>query len=304
MADRRRSVARSTPAALAPVLGANRDRSATADSSRGLLMTVMGEYVLPSGGHVWTQTVIAQLELLGVQSKATRQALARMEKQQWLKRDRVGRRTRWLLTDSFAELLTEGAERIYGFGRRPRPWDGRWLVVQATVPESERNVRYRMGLGLNWAGMGSLGQGLWISPWLEQEPAVTELLDRLGVSASSFRAELGALGSGPDLVATAWDLPALTERYHQFLAATAALEHQAISRLDGAAAATELAALVHRWRTFPFLDPDLPAELLPADWPGPAAAQRFGDLRSALRQPARQWWADLDAGYDPRTAPD
>ncbi|MDH3302053.1 MAG: PaaX family transcriptional regulator [Acidimicrobiia bacterium] len=297
MADRRQSVAGSTPAALAPVLGANRDGSATADSSSGLLVTVMGEFVLPGGGAVWTQTLVATMEQLGVQGKATRQALARMEKRAWLKRDRVGRRTRWLLTDAFSDLLAEGAERIYGFGMNPRVWDGRWLVVLASVPERDRNVRYRMGLELNWVGMGSLGQGLWICPWVEHEPAVTDLLQRLGVRASSFRAELGSLGSGPDLVAEAWDLPDLADRYHGFLAETESLS-RAVAVKEHAEAATALAGVVHHWRRFPFLDPDLPHELLPSDWPGPAAARRFAELRAVLTEPARCWWSELDASYD------
>lgn len=297
MVDPAQSLAGSTPAALAPVLGANRDGSAMADSSRSLLVTVMGEFVQPAGGAVWTQTLIALMELLGIQSKATRQALARMEKRDWLKRDRVGRRTRWLLTDSFSDLLAEGAERIYGFGARPRTWDGRWLVVLASVPERDRQIRYRMGLGLNWAGMGSLGQGLWICPWVDHEPAVTELLHRLDVSASSFRAELGALGSGPELVAQAWDLPDLADRYQRFLAATESLGESA-EDVDGTEAATRLAVLVHRWRRFPFLDPDLPRELLPADWPGSVSAQRFANVRAALLDPARRWWSDLEASYD------
>ncbi len=297
MADRRQPVAGSTPAALAPVLGANRDGSATADSSRGLLVTVLGEFVLPAGGSVWTQTLIASMEQLGVQSKATRQSLARMEKREWLKRDRVGRRTRWLLTGSFADLLAEGAERIYGFGAEPRRWDGRWLVVMASVPERDRNVRYRMGLELSWAGMGSLGQGLWICPWVDHEPAVTELLNRLDVSAISFRAELGSLGSGSDLVAQAWDLPDLAARYQRFLATTESLSRAAVVA-EPVEAATALADVVHHWRRFPFLDPDLPHELLPADWPGRAAARRFAELRAVLTEPARCWWSQLDASYD------
>lgn len=296
-ADRRESVAGSTPAVLAPVLGAKRDGSASADSSRGLLITVMGEFVLPAGGSVWTQTLIATMERLGVQSKATRQALTRMEKREWLKRDRVGRRTRWLLTDAFAGLLAEGAGRIYGFGRQPHDWDGRWLLVLASVPERDRTVRYRMGHGLNWLGLGSLGHGLWISPWVDHEPAVNDLLQRLGVQASSFRSELGSLGSGRALVAEAWDLPELAVRYRRFLAATDVLASRS-DGLDGAEAATELAGVVHHWRRFPFLDPDLPGELLPADWPGPAAAERFAELRSVLAEPARNWWSELDASYD------
>lgn len=297
MADRRQSVASSTPAALAPVLGANRDGSATADSSSGLLVTVMGEFVLPAGGSAWTQTLVTMMEQLGVQGKATRQALARMEKREWLKRDRVGRRTRWLLTDAFAGLLAEGAERIYGFGTNPREWDGRWLVVLASVPERDRNVRYRMGLGLNWVGLGSLGQGLWICPWVDHEPAVTDLLQRLDVRARTFRAELGSLGSGPELIAEAWDLPDLAARYRRFLAQTDALDG-GDSLLEGAGVAAELAGIVHQWRRFPFLDPDLPRELLPPDWPGPAAARRFAELRTVLTEPARIWWSELDASYD------
>ncbi len=296
MAGRQQSVVNSTPAALAPVLGANRDGSATADSSRGLLVTVMGEFVLPAGGSVWTQTLITSMERLGVQSKATRQALARMEKRGWLERDRIGRRTRWSVTTTFADLLVEGAERIYGFGASPRPWEQRWLVVLASVPERDRKIRYRMGLELNWVGMGSLGQGLWISPWVDNEPAVADLLSRLGVRASSFRAELGSLGSGADLVAEAWDLDDLAGRYREFLA-----DHDPTSGdvppVDPSDAATRLAALVHHWRRFPFLDPDLPHELLPAGWPGPVAARRFAEVRAGLIEPARRWWSELDASY-------
>ena len=33
--------------------------------------------------------------------------------------------------------------------------------------------------------------------------------------------------------------------------------------------------LVHEWRKFLFADPGLPPEMLPADWPGQAAADLF-----------------------------
>ena len=39
--------------------------------------------------------------------------------------------------------------------------------------------------------------------------------------------------------------------------------------------------LVHEWRKFLFADPGLPDELLPADWPGRAAAELF--TREATR---------------------
>jgi phenylacetic acid degradation operon negative regulatory protein len=153
-----------------------------------------------------------------------------------------------------------------------------------------------MSVGLSWAGFGSLGQGTWLSPWTSHEAAVVQLLEELGVAATSFLAELGRIGSGADLAAQAWDLPALRDRYDTFMVDTERL----VDRLeDGPSAVVDLIALVHAWRRFPFVDPDLPSELLPTDWPAASAARRFATLRSALVGPATEWWRDTEASVAP-----
>lgn len=263
----------------------------------GLLLTVLGEFVLPGGGSAWTQTLLTLLEQLGVKDKAARQALARMHDRGLLDRERVGRKTRWSLTDRSRQVLTDGAQRIYGFGQSPRPWDGTWLVVLTSVPERDRQVRYRMGVELGWAGFGSLGNGMWVSPWGDQESLAVETVSSLGIDATSFRGRLGQLGSGAELAAQAWDLPALRVGYDGFLAEVArssTLTDSGARAVDGSAAATALASIVHLWRRFPFVDPELPAELLPSDWPGPVAADRFAAVRAELLAPATDWWRHLD----------
>ncbi len=290
-----RSGASRPSSALAPVLGARRDGNETVDSAPGLLMTVLGELVMPTGGAAWTQSLVAIMGELGVQEKATRQAIARMHDRGWLTKTRVGRQTRWELADSATDLLRDGAERIYGFGRHGRPWDGSWLVLLASVPERDRAVRSRMGVGLSWAGFGSLGQGVWISPWEDQEAAAAELFSELNLEATSFRSRLGELGSGRQLVERAWDLPALHARYESFLADRAHLGDTS----TGGCAAAELVDLVHSWRRFPFLDPDLPADLLPADWPGAAAALRFAEMRRARLGEVTTWWTETEARFSP-----
>lgn len=259
-------------------------------------MSVLGELVVPNGGAAWTQTLVAVLASLGIQEKAARQTIARMHERQWLDKDKVGRQTRWQLTNSSVGLLEAGAARIYGFGQTQRPWDETWLVLMASVPESERNIRYRMGVGLSWVGFGSLGQGTWLSPWVEHEAVAVSVVSELGIDATSFRAQLGELGSGERLVDQAWDVDELRDRYVGFLDETEALVGAAP---DGVAAVADLVGLVHRWRRFPFLDPDLPAALLPADWPGPVAAARFNDLRAELLPAAMKWWAETEATYSP-----
>ncbi|MGH8863019.1 MAG: PaaX family transcriptional regulator C-terminal domain-containing protein, partial [Jatrophihabitantaceae bacterium] len=90
----------------------SRRHAAGAESARGLLFTVLGEFVLPAGGSVWTSTVIDVLGRLGVEEKAARQALMRTAADGWLHSQRSGRRTRWWLTDAASRLLVEGTARI------------------------------------------------------------------------------------------------------------------------------------------------------------------------------------------------
>lgn len=294
IARHERSVELSIPPELAPVLGARRDGSVTADSSRGLLMTILGELVLPNGGSAWTQSLVGLMEQLGVRDKAARQAIARTHDRGWLERHRIGRQTRWTLSQLAVDLLGDGAEKIYRFGSRTPRWDNRWLVLLASVPERDRQVRYRMSIGLGWDGFGSIGQGIWLSPHPDREPAAVELLRSLGVEAVSFRAELGALGSPRALAEQAWDLPAVRAAYEEFLTDA---DGVGAGGLDGGGAAVELVTLVHRWRRFPFLDPDLPDELLPEDWPGAEAARRFSELRSLLAPAAHRWWHEVEAEH-------
>src|SRR5260370_34635750 len=63
-------------------------------TARGLLFTVLGEFVLPSGGMAWTSAIIDVLGRMGVEEKATRQALMRTAAEWWPSAGRAGRRTR------------------------------------------------------------------------------------------------------------------------------------------------------------------------------------------------------------------
>lgn len=280
--------------ALAPVLGAKRDGRSGKETSRSLLMTVLGEFVMPNGGSAWTKTLVAALELHGIRDKSARQVLARMEGRGWLERDRVGRQTRWRLSELATSVLSPGADRIYGFGRDRRTWDDRWLVLLASVPESDRPARYRMTQQLGWAGFGSLGQGMWISPWTETETAVAQVLRDLEIDGTIFRSEIGTLGSPTRLAATAWDLPAIAVAYDDFLSWSSS-----IAPTSDEVDAQRLTELVHRWRRFPLLDPELPSDLLPTDWPGPTAVDAFATLRRALLPGAERWWTAAESTNSP-----
>jgi phenylacetic acid degradation operon negative regulatory protein len=243
-----------------------RRRSVGAPAARSTLLTVLGEYLLPRPDGAWLQALIGALELLGYTPTAARQAVVRSTREGWLQNERVGRRSHVRLTPGSAELLRDGARRIYGFGA-PVAWDGRWLLLVLRVPEPRRELRHRLTTQLAWAGFGSLGGGLWITPHVDREAqiAVEEPAQLL-----SFRAELGALGGTARVIEEAWDLPALREHYDEFIADFSGAQPET----EAAAFATQT-ALVHAWRRFPFIDPDLPDDLLPRDWPRRRAYELF-----------------------------
>ena len=62
----------------------SRRREIGGASARSLLMTILGEFVLPRGGSVWTQVLVSALALFGVEDKSARQALARTAAEGWL----------------------------------------------------------------------------------------------------------------------------------------------------------------------------------------------------------------------------
>ena len=276
------------PTARPDVLSRRRELAAT--SARSLLLTVLGEFVLPADAPVWTQTLLDALALVGVEEKSARQALARTAAEGWLTSDRVGRRVRWSLTEPGRKLLTEGAERIYRFGSTEHPWDGRWLVLLVSVPESKRDLRHRLRTRLTWAGFGSPEAGVWISPDAGRQDEAAGILDGLELSrgAMSFVAEYGTVGHVGTMVARAWDLSDVERRYEQFIDGFTDAEPR-----DGQAALLAQAMLVHEWRRFPFLDPQLPADLLPANWSGRQAADLFHAKHSLWRPAAQAHWDEI-----------
>lgn len=274
------------PGPAAPAL--SRRHAAGAPSARGLLFTLLGEFVLTGDGTAWTSAVLAAFTRLGIEEKATRQALMRTAAAGWLDAEKQGRRTRWRLTASARQMLSDGAARIYSFTGPAADWDGRWLLVATRIPEGDRRARHVVRTRLSWAGFGSLGAGLWISPHPDREAEANRVLREAGVAddAHVFVARRRGLADVRVMVAAAWDLAGIEEQYEQFIEEfRARATEDALARQVG---------LVHAWRRFPAADPALPRELLPARWSGLAAARLFADRHQRWSAEAQQEWKRLN----------
>lgn len=265
-------------------------------SARALLLTILGELVLPRGGSIWTSTIVEALAQLDVGERNARQAAARLGEDGLLVAERVGRSTRWHLTDRARRLLDDGTRRIYGFGASSTSWGGRWLVVIASVPEHERSKRHRLRTQLGFAGFGFLAPGIAISPHADREPVANDVLRELGLddSAVVFVAETGTLVPDAQIIDRAWDLDDLAERYRDFVETFPPRDV-----VDGGRAFAWLVDLVHEWRRFPFDDPEIPSDLLPPDWPARRARAVFEERHRAWAAAAGAWFDDVEGPKSP-----
>jgi phenylacetic acid degradation operon negative regulatory protein len=252
---------------------------------------VLGEFVLPRGGEAWTQTLIAALNGVGIEERNARQALGRLSDQGLVGGRRNGRTVRRFLTPEALELLEAGAKRIYGFGEPGAPWDRRWLVVLCSVPEEHRSKRHVLRSRLAFAGFGFLNAGVAVTPHVHREALATEVLEELDLvdNATVFLGQVGHFVSTSDLLHRAWDIETLAEEYDAFVDA---FEDRAPGSPEARFAGT--VDLVHAWRRFPFVDPELPDELLPVDWRGRRARELFAAKHAEWSPDARAYFERLE----------
>ncbi|MGC4110745.1 MAG: PaaX family transcriptional regulator C-terminal domain-containing protein [Nocardioides sp.] len=252
-------------------------------SPRHLILSLFGLYARDDRHWLSVRSLIALMEDLAVDAAATRSSVSRLKKRAVLEAAKIDGQAGYRLSAAALAVLREGDARIWS---RPRASvaDG-WLVVVFSVPEAERGKRHELRSTLTRLGFGTAAPGVWVAPGTAYDETLAAL-DRAGLTAYTelFRGDY--LGSGPAGVRVAewWDLPSVAALYDEFLA-----DHRALTRLrspDPARAFAAYVPMLTAWRRLPYLDPGLPLELLPADWPGVRAEDLFTDLDARLRTPA------------------
>jgi phenylacetic acid degradation operon negative regulatory protein len=259
---------------------------------RALIVTVYGLYARsigePAGpvpGWLPVGVLVRLLAELGVPEPAVRSAISRLKRRGLLVGVRPAGVAGYALSGLGAAILREGDQRIFA-PQAAQPADG-WLLAVFSVPEAERAKRHTLRSRLAGLGFGAVAPGVWIAPAHRRELAESTLR-RLSLESyvDLFRADYLAFAELEKMVGQWWDLAAVRLSYLDFLDGFRPVLERG-SR-GGAAAFADWVRTVTAWRRLPYLDPGLPADLLPPDWPAPAAAALFGRLAAALDAPARR----------------
>jgi phenylacetic acid degradation operon negative regulatory protein len=149
---------------------------------------------------------------------------------------------------------------------RVRAWRGDWIMLIVTSVGTDARTRATLRTTMHYKRFGELREGVWMRPdnlVLELDPEVTT---RVRV--------LRARDDAPaQLAGQLWNLPAWAETGDRLL-------DEMAQASDVPGRFVVAAAMVRHLLT----DPMLPAELLPADWPGARLRAAYHDFATELAE--------------------
>jgi phenylacetic acid degradation operon negative regulatory protein len=261
--------------------------SVLTEKPRALIVTIYGLYARDEAGWLSIAALIRLMAELGVDEPAVRSSISRLKQRGLLEQRQVRGMAGYGLSEHGRIVLAEGDRRIFTQPRSATA-DG-WLLAVFSVPEQERSKRHALRSRLTWLGFGTVSSGVWIAPG-QLAGEVREVLAGDGLSGyvSLFTASYLAFGDVAGQVRRWWDLDRLELLYQSFIDAAAPVLTcwQGIEDPAAGRAFADYVRVLTAWRRLPFLDPGLPAELLPADWHGTRAAELFDAISQRLAGPA------------------
>lgn len=265
-------------------------RRQSGSSPQGLAVTLLADYTLPTRAWLPSAAIVALLGEAGVNTAGARTAISRLARRGVVESGRHGKRSFYRLTQTTADNLMGGGRWIATFGTGEESWDGWWTLIAFSLPQAASAERRALRGQLRWLGFAPLYDGLWVSPH-ELHPPHVAMLSMVAAGATSvFRARhVDVAGIANRRPIDAWDIAALAREYDSFIQRwSPLLPRIRAGEVTGAAAVRTRTEVMDAYRRFPLLDPLLPIELMPPDWPRARAREVFVAVYDGLAAPAEE----------------
>jgi phenylacetic acid degradation operon negative regulatory protein len=258
--------------------------AAAPPKAKSLVVTVWGDSIAPHGGAVWLSALIGLLAPFGINERLVRTSVYRLAQEGWLAARQDGRRSVYRLTRQGQRRFEHAYRRIYA-PPATDPWDGAWHLVIVPPATIDASSRRELRKELSWDGFGVLGPGLFARPARPgNEAELNETIRALGIGRRIAVVTTRTLAHGAASIASltgdCWDLKSVAAAYRGFVA-----RFRAVARALGQGADPTpqqcfvlRTLLIHEFRRVTLHDPQLPAELLPSNWPEAAAYALCRDL--------------------------
>jgi phenylacetic acid degradation operon negative regulatory protein len=287
-----------------------RELAAAPPRASSLIITVWGDAIAPHGGAVMLGGLIELLAPFGINERWVRTSVFRLAREGWLATKPVGRESLYRLTHDGARRFEQAYRRIYD--APVERWDESWEIAIADRPSAGQRRSLEQELG--WEGFGTLAPGVFARP-ARAPSTVARIVAALGLTGeiAVIRAVDDASLGGQTLasaVPRSWDLDGVAADYRRFIARFGGViqrfRQSGDDAHDPAQSFVVRTLLIHAYRRVLLRDPQLPAALLPLDWPGAAAYALCRDFyRLTHRAAERHLLATLrtERGTLPAAAP-
>lgn len=216
---------------------------------------------------------------VGLSDDAARALLSRMRRRGQLAVERNGREATYRLAGSYAR----GFEYIrrQALGTIP-PWDGAFHTVLYRVPEESRFFRDALRRAAVMSGYGVLQPGVLVAPHDYRDQLTATLANKPADSQVLFARLETDRSDAARVVAAAWRLDDVAEVYSSHIASLrGCLRQKALPQ--GPEGLRTYAETLAPALSATLYEPSIPADLLPAEWPGPTlrklvveCSDRFG----------------------------
>jgi len=245
--------------------------TASRPKTKSLIITLFGDAIAPHGGAMRLGDLVSVFGQFGVNERLVRTSVFRLAKEGWLVAKRQGRRSVYSLTPNGMLQFQRAYKRVYS--DQYRQWDGSWTLVCMPPKRDASPVWAKLGHELEWEGFGRIAPNVFghPSPGLG---ALRELLDSLQLSNRVFvlsARSLDVFATLPltKLIDESWDLQSLEKGYHEFTRRFAPFgnSHPA-PKLTRSESFIVRTLMIHWFRRVTLHDPQIPAEMLPDQWPG------------------------------------
>ena len=257
-------------------------RSAPHISARSVLVTILGDALLPVSQSAWLSQLFKLAEPFRFSSRLVRTSLFRLADEGWAASERHGRQSKYMLTPLAEREFADAAARIYSNDRPAL--DGQWTLVLFDGTQMPLRERDRLSRHLGWHGFIALERGVLASPICGVEATRQILAEAFPqLHPAIAEAEFPDIG---DLVregffSSAFRFDEIEKAYHSFVDAYAEISDQ-IEDLSPMGAYCTRVMLIHDLRRINLRMPPLPGELLPTPWSGDEAYTLAGRLYPKL----------------------
>nr|WP_246864661.1 PaaX family transcriptional regulator C-terminal domain-containing protein [Spongiibacter thalassae] len=264
--------------------------------SKSLIISVFGDAISPYSEGIWLSELIQLMSVFGINERLVRTSAFRLSDEGWLTSRKEGRRSFYSLTPAGTRRFESAYKHIYQSYHID--WDGQWTLVVLQKNLEATTERTELRKELEWNGFTLLSNGVFLHPLASLDTA-RQIVERNGYQelALIFRAssieDSDGFSNMPKIRAS-WNLDEVNQRYQKFVAdfkpALALLNSNDLSALSAFQLQT---LMIHSFRRANLHDPQLPNQLLPADWPHADAFNLCKTIYNITCQRAHAFIAEL-----------